>query len=128
MELLSYAILQGVLTGFVIDSIYLSYIPYAVITPAIIAASFGAVNKNAQGSRKVLLGGTIGTAIGVNFLIGMVTGSLSFIYLLLTLVYAGIAHIILQLCLRNLKAMDKGHLYPERTQLWIYCCKRNVLH
>ncbi|KAK6053864.1 hypothetical protein COOONC_08629 [Cooperia oncophora] len=43
----------------------------------------------------------------------MVTGSLSFIYLLLTLVYAGIAHIILQLCLKNLKAMDKGHLYQN---------------
>ncbi|WKX93428.1 hypothetical protein Q1695_011026 [Nippostrongylus brasiliensis] len=103
MEILSYAILQGVVTGFVIDSIYLSYIPYAIITPAVIAASFGVVVKSANGNRSTILGGTIGTAIGVNFLLGMVTGSMSFVYLLLTLTYAGVAFIIMQLMFKNSK-------------------------
>lgn len=40
MEILAYAILQGVITGYVIDSIYLSYIPFAIVTPAIVALSF----------------------------------------------------------------------------------------
>ncbi|KAK5977150.1 hypothetical protein GCK32_004615 [Trichostrongylus colubriformis] len=113
MEMLSYAILQGVLTGFVIDSIYLSYIPYAVVTPAIVAVSFAAVSKNADGNRSVLLGGTIGTAVGVNFTMGLIMGSLSFTYILLTLTYAGIAYVIMQLCLKHVKRVDKGHLYQN---------------
>ncbi|PIO52993.1 hypothetical protein TELCIR_25692 [Teladorsagia circumcincta] len=82
-----------------------------------------AVCKNAQGDRKVLLGGTIGTAVGVNFTLGLITGSLSFTYLLLTLVYAGIAHVIMQLCLKNLKCMDKGHLYQNALSCAVIAAK-----
>lgn len=127
MELLAYSVLQGVLTGFVIDSIYLSYIPYAIVTPAIIAVSFAvcskggsatafahiilrqlksvslfqSVNKAAGGNRKTLLGGTIGAAVGVNFVLGLLTGSLSFVYLLLTITYAGIAFVVMQVMIKN---------------------------
>nr|CDJ94465.1 Protein of unknown function DUF856 domain containing protein [Haemonchus contortus] len=115
MQLLSYAIIQGMLMGYVIDSIYLSYIPYAVITPAIVTVSFATVAKQSNGERKMLLGGTIGTAITVNFILGMITGSLSFVYFLLTLTYAGIAAVIMQLCLRNLKGTedDSEHFYQN---------------
>ncbi|XGW11697.1 hypothetical protein V3C99_012852 [Haemonchus contortus] len=115
MQLLSYAIIQGMLMGYVIDSIYLSYIPYAVITPAIVTVSFATVAKQSNGERKMLLGGTIGTAISVNFILGMITGSLSFVYFLLTLTYAGIAAVIMQLCLRNLKGTedDSEHFYQN---------------
>ncbi|KAK5977147.1 hypothetical protein GCK32_004612 [Trichostrongylus colubriformis] len=113
MELLSYAILQGVLMGYVIDSIYLSYIPYAVITPAIITISFASVAQNANGDRKMLLGGTVGAAVSFNLMLGMITGSLSFVYFLLTLTYAGIAAVIMQLCIKHLKSMSKGHVYQN---------------
>ncbi|KAK6057864.1 hypothetical protein COOONC_04579 [Cooperia oncophora] len=113
MELLSYAILQGVLMGYVIDSIYLSYIPYAVITPAIITVSFAAVAKSAEGDRKMMLGSTVGAAISFNFMLGLITGSLSFVYFLLTLTYAGIAAVIMQLCFKNLKGVSTGHVYQN---------------
>lgn len=110
MELLAYSVLQGVLTGFVIDSIYLSYIPYAIVTPAIIAVSFASVNKAAGGNRKTLLGGTIGAAVGVNFVLGLLTGSLSFVYLLLTITYAGIAFVVMQVMIKN---KGKSNIYQN---------------
>ncbi|KAK6020272.1 hypothetical protein OSTOST_14077 [Ostertagia ostertagi] len=113
MELLSYAILQGVLMGYVIDSIYLSYIPYAVITPAIITVAFAQVAKSADGDRKMILGSTVGAAVSFNFMLGLITGSLSFVYFLLTLTYAAIAAVIMQLCFKNLKAVSTGHVYQN---------------
>nr|CDJ85477.1 Protein of unknown function DUF856 domain containing protein [Haemonchus contortus] len=109
--------------GYVIDRLYLSYIPYAVITPAVIAITFAQAAKFADGDRKKLLGGTIGTAITVNFIWGMISGSLSFVYLLLMLTYAGIAAVIMQLCLNKLKGTvpqkfpfqedEREHLYQN---------------
>ncbi|VDO95600.1 unnamed protein product [Heligmosomoides polygyrus] len=117
MEILAYAILQGVITGYVIDSIYLSYIPFAIVTPAIVALSFAkspqAVTKTANGDRKQLLGGTIGAAVLVNFILGLLTGSLSFVYFLLTLTYAGIAAVVMQVAIKNLKGGDKVHVYQN---------------
>ncbi|XGW11695.1 hypothetical protein V3C99_012851 [Haemonchus contortus] len=115
MRVLSGALLQGMVMGYVIDRLYLSYIPYAVITPAVIAITFAQAAKFADGDRKKLLGGTIGTAITINFIWGMITGSLSFVYLLLMLTYAGIAAVIMQLCLNKLKETEdeREHLYQN---------------
>lgn len=61
------------------------------------------MTKTANGDRKQLLGGTIGAAVLVNFILGLLTGSLSFVYFLLTLTYAGIAAVVMQVAIKNLK-------------------------
>ncbi|VDL76173.1 unnamed protein product [Nippostrongylus brasiliensis] len=123
MEILYYAILQGVVTGFVIDSIYLTYVPYAPITPAVVACSFATVAKQANGNRQTLLGGTIGSAVLINLTLGMVTGSLSFVYFLLTLTYAGVAAIVMQVALKNLGTMGKPHVYQNALSCGIIAAK-----
>ncbi|KAL6733918.1 hypothetical protein ANCDUO_01655 [Ancylostoma duodenale] len=112
-ELLSLAILQGVLTGFVINSLYLSATPFAVLTPAIVTVSFAAIANSANGNRVTLLGGSIGAAVGVNFLLGLITGSLTFVYFLLTLTYAGIAAVTMQLVFKHIQGDAKGHVYQN---------------
>ncbi|VDM83678.1 unnamed protein product, partial [Strongylus vulgaris] len=112
-ELLSLAILQGVLTGFVIDSLYLSATPFAVLTPAIVTVAFAAISSTANGNRVTLLGGSIGAAVGVNFLLGLITGSLTFVYFLLTLTYAGLAAMTMQLVFKKIKGDAQGHAYQN---------------
>ncbi|ETN82519.1 hypothetical protein NECAME_07905 [Necator americanus] len=113
LELLSLAVLQGVLTGFVIDSLYLSATPFAVLTPAIVTVSFASIAASAQGNRVTLLGGSVGAAVGVNFLIGLITGNLTFVYFLLTLTYAGIAAVTMQLVFKHIQGEAKGHVYQN---------------
>ncbi|VDM52671.1 unnamed protein product [Angiostrongylus costaricensis] len=112
-QVLSLAIVQGVLMGFVINSLYLSSIPFAVLTPAITALSFPAVALSANGNRVALLAGTIGAAIIFNFAVGLVTVNLSFTYFLLSLTYGGIAAAVMQLIFKNLHEEAKGHVYQN---------------
>ncbi|KJH50694.1 hypothetical protein DICVIV_03134 [Dictyocaulus viviparus] len=112
-EVLSLAIAQGILMGFVIDSLYLSAIPFAILTPAIITASFPVVTQAAGGNRVTILAGTIGASVIINLAIGLIIGSLSFTYFLLTLTYGSIAAVIMQLIFRNLQEGAKGHVYQN---------------
>ncbi|CAJ0605743.1 unnamed protein product [Cylicocyclus nassatus] len=112
-QLLSLAIVQGVLTGFVVNNLYLSATPFAVLTPAIVTVSFAAISTSANGNRVTLLGGSVGAAVGVNFLLGLITGYLTFVYFLLTLTYAGIAAVTMQLVFKHVQGEDKGHVYQN---------------
>ncbi|KAE9413121.1 hypothetical protein Angca_000955, partial [Angiostrongylus cantonensis] len=112
-EVLSLGIVQGVLMGFVIDSLYLSSYPIAVLAPAIITLTFPIVAPSVNGNRVALLGGTIGAAVISNLAVGLVTGNLSFTYFLLTLTYGGIAAVVMQLIFKNLRGEAKGHVYQN---------------
>ncbi|VDM54799.1 unnamed protein product [Angiostrongylus costaricensis] len=108
-QVLSLASVQGVLMGFVINSLYLSSIPFAVLTPAITALSFPVLSSRIL----ALLAGTIGAAIIFNFAVGLVTGNLSFTYFLLSLTFGGIAAVVMQLIFKNLHEEARGCVYQN---------------
>ncbi|KAJ1353199.1 hypothetical protein KIN20_009778 [Parelaphostrongylus tenuis] len=110
-EVLTLAVIQGVLMGFVIDSLYLSSIPFAVLTPAIITVSFPAVALSSNGNRVTQLISTIGAAVIFNLAVGLATNSLSFTYFLLSLTYGGIAAVVMQLFFKNF--LREAHVYQN---------------
>ncbi|KHJ85719.1 hypothetical protein OESDEN_14547, partial [Oesophagostomum dentatum] len=100
-EMLPMAILQGILTGLAISSYTITDIPFAVLTPATITVAYPTIANSADGNRVKLLGGSVATAVGVNFLLGLTTESLTFCYLLLTTFYAAICALAMQFVFRN---------------------------
>ncbi|KHJ90336.1 hypothetical protein OESDEN_09820 [Oesophagostomum dentatum] len=112
-ELLSLSIIQGILVGFSISNLYLSSSPFVVFTPLLVTVAFTLISSFASENRALVLGGSIGAAVGANLLLGYITSSLSFTYFLMSLTYAGIAAVTMLHMLKNSQNESKPYAYQN---------------
>ncbi|GMT05366.1 hypothetical protein PENTCL1PPCAC_27540, partial [Pristionchus entomophagus] len=112
MFLLTYALGSGVLLGAGFNSTYFYSEPLAFLTPLTVSLVF-AYGAPALGSaRPSLLGASVGGALGLTLVVGLLTGALSTSYLFLSLLYAGIAALTLQSLFKFVKSdSESTHLY-----------------
>ncbi|EGT36784.1 hypothetical protein CAEBREN_24937 [Caenorhabditis brenneri] len=110
-QLLMLALVQGVLMGHSISYTYLSGQPLGFITPLVIAFAYPLVAGQVGTAHVPLLGGAVGAAFGVQLAVGLVSGSLSFSYFLLSALYSGASGALLQIAFKNLNAPSRIHMY-----------------
>lgn len=99
-QLLTFAVAEGVLTGFLFSSHYLSSIePFAFFSPLLvgIGAQFAIPQQANASDRLPTLGICVGSGLVAHFVVGLFTGQLAFPYLLLTLLHTAIALCSLQI-------------------------------
>ncbi|GMT31802.1 hypothetical protein PFISCL1PPCAC_23099, partial [Pristionchus fissidentatus] len=110
--LLAHALGSGVLLGAGFNSTYFYSEPLAFLTPMVVALVF-AYGAPALGSaRPTLLGASVGGALGLTLVAGLLIGSLSASYVLLALLYAGIACLTLMFIFKFVKSDSAStHLY-----------------
>jgi len=101
-QLLGFALVQGILVGFLFSERYLSTMqPLPFLTPLIIAVGTSMAEPQVGSNRQALIGATIGGGVGAHLLIGLVLGQLSFAYFLATLLYAAAGFASLQYLLKD---------------------------
>ncbi|KAF1762699.1 hypothetical protein GCK72_010961 [Caenorhabditis remanei] len=110
-QLLLLALTQGILMGHSISYTYVSGQPLSFITPLVIAFAYPLVAGQVGTARVPLLGGAVGASFAVQFVFGLVSGSLSFSYFLLAALYSGASGALLQIACKNLNAPSRIHLY-----------------
>ncbi|CAB00878.1 Membrane transporter protein [Caenorhabditis elegans] len=110
-QLLVLALVQGLLMGHSISYTYLSAQPLGFVTPLVIAFAYPLIAGQVGTARTPLLGGAVGAAFGTQLVLGLVSGSLSFSYLLLSALYSAASGAILQVAFKNLTAQNRIHMY-----------------
>ncbi|GMR60818.1 hypothetical protein PMAYCL1PPCAC_31013 [Pristionchus mayeri] len=112
MFLLAYALGSGVLLGAGFNSTYFYSEPLAFLTPLVVSLVF-AYGAPALGSaRPSLLGASVGGALGLTLVAGLLTGALSVSYVILSLLYAGAACLTLMTIFKFVKSdSESTHLY-----------------
>ncbi|GMR61285.1 hypothetical protein PMAYCL1PPCAC_31480 [Pristionchus mayeri] len=112
MFLLAYALGSGVLLGAGFNSTYFYSEPLTFLTPLVVSLVF-AYGAPALGSaRPNLLGASVGGALGLTLIAGLLTGALSVSYVLLSLLYAGAACLTLMTLFKFVKSdSESTHLY-----------------
>ncbi|KAF8384295.1 hypothetical protein PRIPAC_73437 [Pristionchus pacificus] len=112
MFLLAYALGSGVLLGAGFNSTYFYSEPLAFLTPLVVSLVFAYGAPALGAARPTLLGASVGGALGLTLVAGILTGALSTSYLLLSLMYAGIACLTLMTLFKFVKSeSDATHLY-----------------
>lgn len=97
-KLLAFAVAEGVLVGFLLANRYLATgQPLLTLSPLIVALSVQLLGASLAANRVQLHGVAIGGGVAVHLVLGLVAGQLSFPYLLLVLLNAGIGFATLQL-------------------------------
>uniref|UniRef100_A0A7E4V4T1 DUF4203 domain-containing protein n=1 Tax=Panagrellus redivivus TaxID=6233 RepID=A0A7E4V4T1_PANRE len=100
-KILSIAAVEGILTGFLFSNRYLaSWQPAPFISTAVLAAAAPIVAEKVGNARTAFIGGTVGAALGVQLVLGLLSGNLGFAYLLLSVLYAGIGFATVQFYLK----------------------------
>ncbi|CAA21525.2 Membrane transporter protein [Caenorhabditis elegans] len=110
-QLLVLALAQGILMGHSISYTYLSGQPLGFITPMVIAFAYPLIAGQVGTARAPLLGGAIGAALGVQLLLGIVSGSLSFSYFILSALYSVASGALLQIANKNMTPPSRHHMY-----------------
>ncbi len=104
MGLFGVSILLGILMGYNLAHLHLTFFsPPAFILPLTVALIAGQLGSVLGPNRTFLLGGTIGSAVLVYLVLGILSKSLGASYLLWVLVSAGAAAVNLQILLAQMK-------------------------
>ncbi|KAI1701455.1 interactor of ZYG-11 domain-containing protein [Ditylenchus destructor] len=111
-QLLAFALVEGLLSGFVFASRHLdSMEPLAFLTSLGIALAAQVLSGLPSGNqRAVLLGGCVGAGLTMQLTLGFVLGQISASYVLLSLLYAGLAYSALQLQIDQKQASVNPHI------------------
>uniref|UniRef100_H2WJR9 Uncharacterized protein n=1 Tax=Caenorhabditis japonica TaxID=281687 RepID=H2WJR9_CAEJA len=110
-QLLLLSLAQGVLMGHAVAYTYLSGQPIGFVTPLVIAFAYPLIAGQVGTAHAPLLGGAVGAAFAVQFALGLISGSLSLGYLLLSALYSASSAGLLQIAFKNLNAPNRIHLY-----------------
>ncbi|CAO4379993.1 unnamed protein product [Caenorhabditis nigoni] len=110
-QLLLLALTQGVLMGHAISYTYVSGQPLGFITPLVIAFAYPLVAGQVGTAHVPLLGGAVGASFAAQFVFGLVSGSLTFSYFLLSALYSAASGALLQIAFKNLNAPSRIHMY-----------------
>ncbi|GMT03340.1 hypothetical protein PENTCL1PPCAC_25514, partial [Pristionchus entomophagus] len=112
MFLLAYAAGSGVLLGAGFHSTYFYSEPLAFLTPLTVSLVFAYGAPALGATRPSLMGASVGGALALTTVAGILTGALSVSYLLLSVLYAGIAALTLQAIFKFVKNdSESTHLY-----------------
>lgn len=115
-KLLLLALGQGVLMGHAISYTYVSSQPLGFITPLVIAFAYPLVAGQVGTAHAPLLGGAVGASFGVQLVLGLVSGSLSFSYFLLAALYSASSAALLQIAFKHLNAPSRVRIAWESLQ------------
>ncbi|CAJ0572655.1 unnamed protein product, partial [Mesorhabditis spiculigera] len=106
-RLLAAAVIQGLLVGFILQNSYLSGAPIASLILGVAAAAYPFAAEKFGGNRQMLLGASVGSAVGVTLVLGLLSGYLTLPYLLLSALYGGVTAVTLQYMYKNVTAETK---------------------
>ncbi|KAI1718302.1 interactor of ZYG-11 domain-containing protein [Ditylenchus destructor] len=111
-QLLAFALVEGLLSGFVFASRRLeSMEPLAFLSSLGIALAAQVLSGLPSGNqRAVLLGGCVGAGFTMQLTLGFVLGQLSAPYVFLSLLYAGLAYSALQLQIQQKQSSVNPHI------------------
>ncbi|CAJ0608656.1 unnamed protein product [Cylicocyclus nassatus] len=113
--LLATALTQGALAGYTIDHLYLSGQPLAFVTPAVVSVAYTVAVRQFHGDRFRIIGASLGAALLVNMILGIMIVENSVSYQFLTLGYCGIAGIVMQLVFYDAqsRSQSRGYVYQN---------------
>ncbi|CAJ0558401.1 unnamed protein product, partial [Mesorhabditis spiculigera] len=99
--LLSLALVEGLLVGYILADRYVSGAPVAALPVALTSILYQLASAQFGNNRQMLLGASAGAATLATLTVGLVLGSLTASYLLLTLLYGGAIAATLQYLFAN---------------------------
>ncbi|CAJ0560704.1 unnamed protein product, partial [Mesorhabditis spiculigera] len=127
-RLLAAAVIQGLLVGFILQNSYLSGAPIASLILGIAAAAYPFAAEKFGGNRQMLLGASVGSAVGVTLVLGLLSGYLTLPYLLLSALYGGVTAITLQYMYKNVTAETAPTYLYQLALLVSFAAARLVVH
>ncbi|KAK6733535.1 hypothetical protein RB195_017345 [Necator americanus] len=107
--LLMSSLMQGVVSGYVIDSTYLSGEPLAFVTPLAIALAYAGEVKSVYTSRLSLLTACMATSLFANLAIGQLMDAVTKTYEIMAIIYSAAGMATMQLVFKNVKKSGTGH-------------------
>ncbi|CAJ0572378.1 unnamed protein product, partial [Mesorhabditis spiculigera] len=127
-RLLTAAAVQGLLVGFILQNSYLSGAPIAPLLLGIAAAAYPFAAEKFGGNRQMLLGASVGSALGATLVLGLLSGYLTLPYLLLSGLYAGVTAVTLQYMYKNVTAETAPTYNYQLALLVSFAAARLVVH